>query len=103
MLRMRGTISRTHACSAWLMFRRNTSAPALIICRSVAELFEAGPSVQIIFVLRTSVKIEVAPANARGFSKVRHDESCEKPMRTVHCEQMHQSSFDNMTRFWGDS
>src|SRR5437899_2757982 len=44
----------------------------------------------------------LASLNARRFSMARCDESCEKPMRRVHCEQMHQSSFDKMTAFRRD-
>src|SRR5437870_12058416 len=99
---MRGTTSRTHGCSAWLMFNRKTSAPSWINCRNVSELFDAGPRVQMIFVLRTSARIKSALSNARRFSTASCDESCEKPPRTVHCEQMHQSSFDKMTAFRRD-
>src|SRR5947199_5819078 len=54
MERMRGTISRTQSCCAWLMLSRKTLAPSCTNCRSVSAFSLAGPSVQIILVLRIS-------------------------------------------------
>src|SRR6476646_3110209 len=52
MERMRGTISRTQSCCAWLMLSRKTLAPSYTNCRSVSGFSLAGPSVQMILVLR---------------------------------------------------
>src|SRR4051812_11331284 len=68
--RIRGTTWRTHECFAWLMFRRNTSAPAVINCRSVSAFSVAGPSVQMIFVLRITFRIGGGAPKARGFSEL---------------------------------
>ena len=56
MARTRGTISRTQSCFAWLMLSRKASVPARIIFSMISELSEAGPSVQMILVLRIEEK-----------------------------------------------
>jgi len=50
------------------MFNRKRSAPSRIICRSVSVFFVAGPSVQMIFVLRIGIRIEARVLKARRFS-----------------------------------
>src|SRR5213082_1856424 len=58
--RTRGTISRTHSGAAWLMLKRKTSAPFAMSCRSMSLFSVAGPSVQMIFVLRIRTGIQRA-------------------------------------------
>src|SRR2546428_1237641 len=87
------------------MFKRKTSAPSCINCRSVSVFSVAGPSVQMIFVLRTSARIKSGGAKARRFSLRRSRprlQSCAESFGTVHWREMHQSSFDKMTAFRRD-
>src|SRR5205085_1203279 len=63
--RMRGMISRTHSCFAWLMLSRKMSAPASSKPRNVPVFSVAGPSVQMIFVLSDPYDWkEIAPESA---------------------------------------
>ena len=49
------------------MFSRKMSVPAAIICRIVSDFSEAGPSVQMIRVLRIALRIQARKVIARRF------------------------------------
>ncbi len=50
--RILATTALTQSGCPWLMFRRNTSAPDAISSPSFSSESDAGPRVQMIFVLR---------------------------------------------------